>query len=134
MAHTWLLPLISLNGGYFDTHTDDGYTAVFVLKNRDYGKLHLPPGPQITLQVKAPDGTNRVIVKDFPGFELAAARDHCDVSIGDKLWGRGRNGTYHIHPEEEDVMLDLEFIGTVPGWPLNPSKPGNPPAPDPHAL
>lgn len=101
---------------YFDCHTEDGYTAVVAFRNRDYSKMQEPPVPQFTLLVVTPEGDSRTIIKDCPDLVYQAARDNCDVKIGDKVWVKGSGGKYHLHAEEGDAAVDLEFTGTVPGW------------------
>ncbi len=101
---------------YFDMHTEDGYTAVVAFRNRDYSKMHEPPVPQFTLLAVAPNGESRTIIKDCPGLKYEASKERCDVRIGPRVWAKGSGQEYHIHAEEGDAVVDLEFTGTVPGW------------------
>ncbi|NPV90813.1 MAG: hypothetical protein HPY50_08580 [Firmicutes bacterium] len=101
---------------YFDVHSDDGCTVVVALKDRDYSKMHLPPVPQVTLQVVTPGGQNVNIVRDYPGLVLEASTEYCDVKIGENFWARGRYPEYTFHAEEDGVVVEFTMKAILPGW------------------
>ena len=101
---------------YFDVHTDQGYTIIVTLKDRDYTNMQLAPVPQIKLVIESPDGDNRTINRGYPDHAWQASTERCDVKIGDQFSCSGSYPKYNLKAKEDDVMLDLEFIATLPGW------------------
>ena len=101
---------------YFDVHTDQGYTIVVVLKDRDYTNLQLPPVPQIRLLVETPDGQNTTINRGYPHLKWEASRERCDVRIGDQFSCNGTYPLYHVKAQEDGVAVDLQFVATLPSW------------------
>lgn len=108
---------------YFDVHTDDEYKMAVLVLYRDwigmFGDLDKPATPGICLNVETPDGDKRDIVRSYPDLKLEADYEQCDFKLGNIAWCKGKYPNWHLHIEEDDVVLDVNLMATMPSW-----KPG----------
>jgi hypothetical protein len=104
---------------YFDTHFEDGTTAVIVFATKSIINPRAPLTPNLSLTITRPDGRKTAEFSLPPVEEFSAAREACDVHIG-KSWvkqseKRG-HWTYTLHAETEGLAADIVFTGSVPPW------------------
>ena len=100
---------------YFDTHFEDGSTAVIVfftkpILNRNAG---LMPGASLTITRPNGEKISRFLV--VPPEEFSAAREHCDVRIG-KNYVQGDLKQYHLRVDAGEISAELEMQSSVPAW------------------
>ena len=104
---------------YFDAHLDSGHTIIgFLTKRRPEQPAACDPSVEIL--VYYPDGTRRQINASYPKSQGSFSTEQSDVRIGPN-WCRSdypadRLPTHHVHLQEEDLVLDLEFANEVPSW------------------
>ncbi len=105
---------------YFDTHLDDGSTAVIVFMTKSLLNRRAPLTPGVQITITRPDGSKLSVFPLYPAAEFQAARDRCDVRIGPN-WVRGapyRDDLYRheLHAETDGLCIDLVLSGQAPAW------------------
>lgn len=108
---------------YFDAHFDDpasdaparGCTAVIVFTTKPLLERGGPLKPGLALTVTHPDGTKITRFPFLPAAQFSAARETCDVQIGES-WCRGDLHTYRLHAQADDLAADLTISGVAPAW------------------
>src|SRR3977135_4359177 len=108
---------------YFDARLDDGAKLVVVFFTKNFTDISRPLVPIIRINLDLPDGRSFNKVADWKPEEFAAARDRCDVHIGDNSFS-GDLHSYKIIAHVEDIAVDITLVGTVPA-----SRAGPEPAP-----
>ena len=104
---------------YFDAHLENGYTVVgFLVKRRPED----PPmsKPWVEIVIYRPDGTRYQLAQRYPKRAAHFSTTECDVAIGPNTAkvSFDENGMprYAVHFEEDDVVLDLEFVNEIAPW------------------
>ncbi|MEU3657096.1 lipocalin-like domain-containing protein [Streptomyces sp. NPDC032161] len=100
---------------YFDAHLDDGAKVVVVFSTKHYTIPDAPVTPMIEIDLDLPDGRSFVRQLTFSPDEFHAAKDRCDVRIGDGVF-EGDLHTYTIKAQVGEVAVDLRLEGEVPAW------------------
>jgi hypothetical protein len=115
---------------YFDAHFSDQSTAVIVFSTKPLLERNGPLKPNILFTITRPNGTKVSSFPIFPAGKFSAAKETCDVRIGEN-WVKGNLHTYQLHVEINDpsgddsnesldgprrLSADLTFIGLVPPW------------------
>jgi hypothetical protein len=100
---------------YFDAHLDDGAKLVVTFFTKNFTDIGKPLAPMIRIDLDLPDGTSYNRVAEWKPEEFSAAKDRCDVRIGDNSFS-GDLHTYKIVAQVEDIALDVSLTGEVPAW------------------
>jgi hypothetical protein len=100
---------------YFDSHFEDGSTAVIVFGTKPLIERSGPLKPIVSLTVTRPDGTKIIQFLKFPADQFSASKEKCDVRIGAN-WINGDLHRYEVHVEMGGLLADLIFTGTVAPW------------------
>jgi hypothetical protein len=100
---------------YFDAHLGDGAKMVVVFFTKNFTDINKPLAPLIRIDLDLPDGTSYNKLAEWKPEEFAAAKDHCDVRIGDNSFS-GDLHTYRITAQIEDIAVDVSLTGEVPAW------------------
>ncbi len=100
---------------YFDARLDDGAKLVVVFFTKNFTDISRPLAPMIRINLDLPDGRSFNKVAEWKPGEFAAARDRCDVHIGDNSFS-GDLRSYKIIAHIEDVAVDINLTGKVPAW------------------
>jgi hypothetical protein len=100
---------------YFDARLDDGAKLVVVFFTKNFTDISRPLAPTIRIDLDLPDGRSFNKVAEWKPEEFAAARDRCDVHIGDNSFS-GDLHSYKIIAHIEDVAVDINLVGNVPAW------------------
>ena len=100
---------------YFDARLDDGAKLVVVFFTKNFTDISRPLAPMIRINLDLPDGRSFNKVAEWKPKEFAAAREHCDVHIGDNSFS-GDLHNYKIIAHIEDVAVDINLAGMVPAW------------------
>ncbi|MEH0573201.1 MULTISPECIES: lipocalin-like domain-containing protein [Streptomyces] len=100
---------------YFDAHLDDGAKVVVVFYTKHYTSPELPLTPMLEINLELPDGRAFVRQVTLAPEEFHAAKDRCDVRIGDAVF-EGDLHTYRIKAEVGELAVDLKLVGEVPAW------------------
>jgi len=100
---------------YFDTHLDDGSTAVISFNTKPILERNGPLKPAILLTITRPDGTKLSQFPIFPADQFSASKESCNVRIGPN-WTHGDLHQYQVHVELNNLAADLTFRGIVPPW------------------
>jgi hypothetical protein len=87
---------------YFDARLDDGANLVVTFFTKNFTDIDRPLAPMIRIDLDLPDGTSHNKVAEWKPEEFSAARDHCDVRIGDNSF-RGDLHSYKITAHIDDV-------------------------------
>jgi len=69
----------------------------------------------VSLQYDAPDGTHYEELLTFPAAKFFAARERCDVKIGENVFS-GDLHAYTIRLTGKQVSAELTLTGRVPAW------------------
>lgn len=100
---------------YFDSHFEDGSTAVVVFFTKsllDRSSL-LKPGVSIT--ITRPDGKKLSSTGLIPPAAFSASKERCYVRAGES-WVRGDLCSYELHAKTGELTAQLNFSGSVPAW------------------
>lgn len=108
---------------YFDAHFDDsasdeparGCSAVIIFATKPLLERNGPLKPNLSITITRPDGSKQAQFPFFPPAQFRAARESCDVHLGDN-YCRGDLHTYSVHVRQGDLAADLTFSGLVPAW------------------
>ena len=100
---------------YFDSHLDNGGKLVIVFLTKSFVTPNRPLTPTVSLQYDAPDGTHYEELLTFPAAKFFAARERCDVKIGENVFS-GDLHAYTIRLTGKQVSAELTLAGRVPAW------------------
>jgi hypothetical protein len=100
---------------YFDAHLDDGAKLVVVFFTKNFTDIDRPLAPMIRIDLDLPDGASYNKVAEWKPEEFSAARDRCDVRIGDNSFS-GDLHSYKITARIEDIAADVNLTGEIPAW------------------
>jgi predicted secreted hydrolase len=100
---------------YFDAQFEDGSAAVVVFMTKPIYQRNDPLTPAIILTITKPDGERLTDMPIFLAGQFSAARDGCEVNIGQN-WVRGDLQDYQLHAETTGLVADLSFTSLVPPW------------------
>ncbi|MFT3757198.1 MAG: lipocalin-like domain-containing protein [Pseudoxanthomonas sp.] len=100
---------------YFDAHLENGATLVVVFYTKYANESNGPLAPMLTINLTTPDG--RVFDKKLTvdPAEFSAAKDHCDVRIGDNRFS-GDLHRYRIEASIDEVSVEVDLIGEIAAW------------------
>jgi|UniRef100_A0A7C4EVW7 hypothetical protein len=99
---------------YFDFSFDNGYKAVATFHYRNM--MIVPHIPTTQLFVYPPNGKPMAEMWALkPGQQHYAARDRCDVRMGD-FSAVDQGDAYHVHMQMKRLGLDVTIRNTVPPW------------------
>ena len=102
---------------YLDAKMDDGSNMVIAFFTKDVKGGFLPKAiePLATFELDLPDGTHIDERIEVGAQDFSAARDRCDVRIGDSTF-RGDLHEYQVEYRGEKVQASVRLVGTVPAW------------------
>jgi predicted secreted hydrolase len=100
---------------YFDTHLDDGAKMVVVFFTKNFTDINRSLAPMIRIDLDLPDGTRYNKIGEWKPDEFAAAKDRCEVRIGDNSFS-GDLHTYKIVAQVEDIAVNVSLTAEVPAW------------------
>ncbi|MEZ4890081.1 MAG: lipocalin-like domain-containing protein [Crocinitomicaceae bacterium] len=100
---------------YFDTHLEDGSTAVIIFYTKHITKIKKALLPLITVSIVQADGTKFDKMVEFNPKEFSASKDSCNVQIG-KNYVRGNLKSYDIHFEDDDFNMTITMDRTTESW------------------
>ncbi len=100
---------------YFDTHLEDGSTAVIIFYTKHFNKINKALLPLITINIQKPDGTTISKRIEYDDKLFSGAKDSCNVRIG-KNYFRGNLLEYEIHFEDDDLNLTAKIKRTAESW------------------
>jgi hypothetical protein len=100
---------------YFDAHLDDGAKLVMSFMNKDLGEPQQPLSPLLRLDLDLADGRHFEKLVHFPAAAWSAAKDHCDVRLGENRF-TGDLHEYRIEATAEEISVTLNLTGQVPPW------------------
>jgi hypothetical protein len=100
---------------YFDFSLDDGSTLVITFDTKDPTRPGAPLQPFVSFKLDRPDGTSVSRTGGARTEEFSAARDRCDVRLGQSSVS-GDLHDYQVTVRVDDVAADLRLHGTVPPW------------------
>ncbi len=100
---------------YFHVTMENETTVTIVFYTRPILQRNDILSPFISVVIKQPFLPVRHWMVSFPSDAFSAAKEYCDVRIGDN-WVRGDLHTYHLHVDLDEVGVDLELIGRVEPW------------------
>jgi hypothetical protein len=98
---------------YFDAHLDDGAKVVVNFATRPM--IGEGTDPNVRIDVTLPDGRSLEQMASFDPAACTAAKDRCDVRIGDNTFA-GDLHTYRIKAAIENISVDITLVGQVPPW------------------
>jgi hypothetical protein len=99
---------------YFDAHLADGAKLVVTFMNKDMAELQ-KLSPLLRLDLDLPDGRHFEKLVHYPPGEWSAAKDHCDVRLGENRF-TGDLHRYGIQATVEEISVDVTLTGEVPPW------------------
>ncbi len=100
---------------YFDTHFEDGSTAVIVFYTKPILVWKGPADPQVSLTITRPNGEKTIRVSASPASQFSFAKESPDVRIGAN-WVRGDLHSYHLQVAIDDLAAELTFTSRVAPW------------------
>jgi predicted secreted hydrolase len=100
---------------YFDANLSDGAKLVVVFYTKNATAPNVGLEPTVSIDLDLPDG--RMIHKrsKLPAAQFRAAKERCDVRIGDNRF-TGDLHTYSIQATVEDVRVDVTLTGSAAPW------------------
>jgi hypothetical protein len=99
---------------YFDAHLADGAKLIVTFMNKDMTELQ-KLSPSLRLDLDLPDGRHFEKLVHYPPGEWSAAKDHCDVRLGENRF-TGDLHRYRIQATAEEISVDVTLTGEVPPW------------------
>jgi hypothetical protein len=100
---------------YFDAHLDDGSKIVVTFFTKDATASNTGAKPAVEVDLDLPDGRSLHRREDFPAHALSAAKDHCDVHIGENHFA-GDLHEYTITATIEDLTFTAHLTGQTQPW------------------
>lgn len=100
---------------YFDTHLEDGSSAVIVFFTKDFVQAHKELTPTISLNIDRPDGSKIVRRIEYKANEASYLKDSCHVQIG-KSYFKGNLKEYVLHFEDEGLIIDAKLTRQTNSW------------------
>lgn len=100
---------------YFDTHLEDGSSAVIVFYTKDFVQANRNMTPTISLNIDRPDGTKIARRIEYKASEATFLKDSCHVQIG-KSYFKGNLKEYEIHFEGEGLTIDATLQRNTNSW------------------
>ena len=100
---------------YLDAHLDDGSTLVVMFFSKPMAPVRAGLAPMINIEFDRPDGTSYKRDITFDANAFSAAKDKCDVRIGQNYF-RGDLEHYEIHVKDEDIDMKLHITRTAESW------------------
>lgn len=100
---------------YFDTHLEDGSSAVIVFYTKDFVQANRKMTPTISLNIDRPDGTKIARRIEYKASEATFLKDSCHVQIG-KSYFKGNLKEYEIHFEGEGLTIDAKLTRQTNSW------------------
>lgn len=101
---------------YFDAHLNDGSKLVVVFGSKPYEEASLPNlVPYIKFNLDTPDGKTFEKIFRVPEDEFSAAKDECNVKIGNSSF-KGDLQNYQIHVDFEEVKASITLKNTGVSW------------------
>lgn len=100
---------------YFDTHLDDGSTAVitFFTKSLLDRSSRLKPG--VSIAITRPDGKKLTGTSLIGPSDFSASKERCYVRAGES-WVRGDLTNYELQARAGELSVYLNFTGLMPAW------------------
>jgi hypothetical protein len=100
---------------YFDTHLEDGSSAVIVFFTKDFVQANRKITPTISLNIDRPDGSKIVRRIEYKESQATFLKDSCHVQIG-KSYFKGNLKEYEIHFEDEGLIIDARLTRQTNSW------------------
>jgi len=100
---------------YFDSHLDDGSKLVIVFLTKNFATPNRPLTPTVVVQYDTSDGTHYEENLTFPKSQFSAAKDSCDVRIGENVF-LGDLSQYTIRLRGKIIRTEITLTGRVPAW------------------
>ncbi len=100
---------------YFDSHFDDGSTAVIVFYTKSMLNRQVNLQPSVSITITRPDGKKLTGFKFYSPEDFQASKEMCDVRINQQ-WVKGDLQTYSLHVDAGELGADLQMQAVVPAW------------------
>lgn len=100
---------------YFDSHFEDGTTAVIVFFTKSLLDRSSPLKPGVSITITRPDGVKVSETSLVPSAAFSASKERCYVRAGES-WVRGDLCNYELHAKTDTMTAQLNFTGQVPAW------------------
>jgi hypothetical protein len=101
---------------YFDSYLDDGSKLVIVFYTTKWTLVpNRKPIPQVTFTLQTADGQEYFETVEIPLDSFVAAKDRCDVRIGDCQFS-GDLQNYNIRFKNQKVDAVVTLKRNVPSW------------------
>ncbi|MDF7637248.1 lipocalin-like domain-containing protein [Leuconostocaceae bacterium ESL0958] len=100
---------------YLDATLADGRSAVLTYMTKDPMNFGKELKPWVSFEWTGLDGKTSTYRNDVTATDFQAAKDHCDVQIGQSTL-TGDLQTYRVHFEKDDVVADLVFENKLSPW------------------
>lgn len=100
---------------YFDALLDDGAKLSVIHCTKDASRHHQPLEPLIEIDLDLPDGRRMSKYGRFKAEEFSAAKDRCDVHIGDYHFS-GDLHAYDITGKAEDLSAEVRLESITEPW------------------
>ncbi len=100
---------------YFDALLDDGAKLSVIHCTKDASRPHQPLEPLIEIDLDLPDGRRMSKYGRFKAQEFSAAREGCDVRIGEYVF-TGDLHDYHITGKAQDLSAEVRLESVTEPW------------------
>ncbi len=100
---------------YFDSHFEDGSTAVVTFTTKSLLDRRASLQPMVTLTITRPDGKKLSETLQVPAVDFSASKERCYVRAGES-WARGDLCNYELHAHTGELSAHLNLSGLVPAW------------------
>jgi hypothetical protein len=99
---------------YFDAVFDNGYRLVAILHSSLYNAVDHKP--TLDIRITPPGRPSIHAIARYGRSEYRAAREFCDVQLGDCRALLKEPGRYHLSLRQGSVAAELDYEAVVPGW------------------
>jgi hypothetical protein len=100
---------------YYDSHLEDGSKLVIIFYTKHIVDTSKNLSPMITIQYDTPDGTSHMEVLEAPVSKFSAAKDTCNVHIGDNTF-IGDLNKYEIQVYGKTIQAKVALTQRVTPW------------------
>ncbi|MDR2752368.1 MAG: hypothetical protein LBC41_17060, partial [Clostridiales bacterium] len=100
---------------YYDSHLEDGSKLVIIFYTKDIVDTNKNLTPMITVQYDSPDGAHYAEVLTAPASKFSAAKDTCNVHIGDNTFVGDLN-KYEIKISGKTIQAKVTLTQRVTPW------------------